>query len=71
MANKVIPFPKSTPALPEPVIDPRSRIILNIGKQCFALDISCQATVLNPAPAPVVAAPVDSLGGKGRKAPKQ
>lgn len=32
--------------------------------------ISCQATVLNPVPAPVGAPPVNSLGGKGRRAPK-
>jgi hypothetical protein len=70
MANKVIPFPRSTPALPQPVIDPQSRIILHIGKQRFAIDISCQTTVLNPVPAPVIAPPVNSLGDQGRKAPK-
>jgi hypothetical protein len=44
-------------------IDPHNRIILHIGKQRVAFDISCQATVLNPAP-------VNQLGGKGRKTPK-
>jgi hypothetical protein len=64
MANKVIPFPRSAVALPEPVIDPQSRIILHIGKQRFAIDISCQATVLNPVSPPVAAPPVNSLGDK-------
>jgi len=50
MNDKVIPFPQSAPASPQPVIEPQSRIIMHIGKQRFALDITCRATVLNPVP---------------------
>jgi hypothetical protein len=65
MANKVILFPESAPALPQPVINPQGRIILHIGKQRFAIDISCRTTMLNPVPAPVIAPPVNNLGDKG------
>jgi hypothetical protein len=44
---------------------------MHIGKQRFAIDISCQATVLNPVPAPVIAPSANSLGGKVRKTPKR
>jgi len=72
MTNKVIPFPQSAPTAPPSVVSPQNRIILNIGRQRIAMDVSCQATVLNPVPAPVVKAPapVNGHGGKGRKAPK-
>lgn len=52
------------------VIDRKSRVIVHIGKQRIALDICCQATALNPMPAPVVTAPFNRLGGKGRKVQK-
>ncbi len=71
MANQVIPFPRSAPALPQPIVDPQSRIIMPIGKQRFAIAIWCQATVLNAVPAPVMAPPVNNLGGTGRRAPKR
>jgi hypothetical protein len=64
MANKVIPFPRSAPTLPQPVIDPQGRIIMHIGRQRFAIDISCQAKKLNSEPASV-----ERLGGKGPKPP--
>lgn len=71
MANKVIPFPQSTPGIPQPVINHQNRVILHIGRQRIALDISCRATELNSEPAPIVmAAPITILGGKGHKAPK-
>jgi hypothetical protein len=70
MAKKVIPFPQPAPSSLRPVIDRQSRVIVHIGKQRIALDISCQATVLNPVPAPVVEAPVNSIGGEQRPAPK-
>jgi hypothetical protein len=72
MTTKVIPFPQSAPASPQPVIEPQNRIIINIGRQRIALEMSCHATVLNPVPAPVVEAPaqVNGRGGKVRKAPK-
>jgi hypothetical protein len=34
------------------------------------MDISCQATVLNPVPALVVGAPANGRDGKVRKAPR-
>jgi hypothetical protein len=70
--KKVIPHPQSAPTFPQPVIDPQNRIIINIGKQRIALDISCQATYLNPVPTSMAEAPVpvNGRGGKGRKAPK-
>ena len=69
MTKKVIPFPQAVPTVPPSVVAPMNRIILNIGKQCFALDISCRARMLNPASAPMVEAPalVNGPGGKIRK----
>jgi hypothetical protein len=69
MANKVIPFPQSAPAFPQPVIDHQNRIVVHIGRQRVAFDISCRATMLNSEPAPVVV--VNSLDGKGRKMPRR
>ena len=50
MDKKVIPFP--TPKQPAGLagILPRSRIIMQIGRQRIALDISCQVTELSPPP---------------------
>ena len=65
MDKKVIPFP--APASPRPGPEPAHRVIVNIGKQRIAFDISCHATVLNPAPGPKVALPVHTAGRKKRK----
>jgi hypothetical protein len=72
MTNKVMPFPQAAATVPPSVVGPQNRIILNLGQQRIAMDISCQATVLNPVPATVVEVPaqVNGRGGKARKAPK-
>ena len=55
MDNKVIPFPAQTPEVPSPGSRPGHRIVVRIGRQRVAFDISCQATVLDDAPGlPVV-----------------
>ena len=51
MNKKVIPFPAPVPAALPPGMVQGSRILVHIGKQRIALDLSCHATVLNPAPA--------------------
>jgi hypothetical protein len=69
MTKKVIPFPQAAPTVLPSLVGPRNRIILHIGRQCIVMDISCQATVLNPVPATVVkaSAPGNNPGGKIRK----
>ena len=65
--QKVIPFSTPAPASPLPGPEPAHRVVVNIGKQRIAFDISCHATVLNPAPAPMVVPPVHAAGQKKRK----
>ena len=67
MDKKVIPFPAPAQAAPPPGMAPPSRIMVHIGKQRIAFDISCRATVLNPAPGPKLALPVHTAGRKKRK----
>ena len=68
MTKKVIAFPEGASILPRSVAGPQNRIILKLGKQRIALDIACQATLLNPVPAPlVVAAQANGPGGKIRQ----
>jgi hypothetical protein len=52
--NKVLPFPEQSgsPEL-EPISTRQQRVIIEIGRQRVAFDISTQITKLNPAPAPV------------------
>ena len=66
MNKNVIPFPAPVPAAAPPVMVPPSRILVHIGKQRIALDLSCQATVLNPAPAALPVLPV-ALGGRKKR----
>jgi hypothetical protein len=72
MTRKVIPFPQAAPTVPPSVVGPQNRILLNIGKPRIAIDISCQATLLNPLPATVAGAPAPVIGRdrKVRKASK-
>jgi hypothetical protein len=68
MTKKIISFRRPTPSLAQPEVSSCKRILICIGKQRVALDICCQATILNspPAPAPVaVMAPAS--GGDGRR----
>ena len=67
MEKKVIPFPAPMPAAVPPATAPPSRILVRIGKQRIALDLSCHATVLNPAPAALRVLPVPFEGRKKRK----
>jgi|tagenome__1003787_1003787.scaffolds.fasta_scaffold19028117_1 hypothetical protein len=62
--QKVIPFPAPMEVTPPAQTERLNRIVVRIGKQRIAFDISCQATVLNPAP--VVRQPVN-IGRKKRK----
>jgi hypothetical protein len=63
--QKVIPFPAPMGVTPPAQTERPNRIIVRIGKQRIAFDISCQATVLNPAP--VIHQPVKNIGRKKRK----
>ena len=60
----LIPFPAPMEVTPPAQTERLNRIVVRIGKQRIAFDISCQATVLNPAP--VVRQPVN-IGRKKRK----
>ena len=68
MNKKVISFPAPVPAALPPGMVPPSRILVHIGKQRIALDLSCHATVLNPAPSELRVLPVSFGAGKKRKA---
>ena len=57
MKAKIRPFPEPPAAAPA-----GDRIVLNIGKQRIAFEISCKAQVLDPAPEVIEMPPV-----KGRK----
>ena len=68
MKKKVIPFPAPLPAaVPSAMVAP-SRILVHVGKQRIALDLSCHASVLNPAPPALRALPVSLEERKKRKA---
>jgi hypothetical protein len=71
MTKKVIPFRQPTPCQAQPEVSSCKRILICIGKQRVALDIYCQATILNspPAPAPV-AVMARASGGDRRHKPK-
>jgi hypothetical protein len=52
MRKKVIPFPPRKAADATLVTQGRSRIVVHIGAQRYAMDITCKATALPPEPAP-------------------
>jgi hypothetical protein len=52
MRKKVIDFPKRKSSAPELSVPHRSRIMVHVGAERFALDISCKATRLPSAAAP-------------------
>ena len=52
MPKKVIPFRPRKAVSSPPVTQGRSRIIIHVGAQRYAMDITCEATVLPPEPAP-------------------
>ena len=54
MPKKVIPFPPRPAASSRPVTTGRSRIVIHVGAQHYAMDIPCEATVLPPPRAPAV-----------------
>ena len=54
MPKKVIPFSPHPAASSQPVTTGRSRVVIHVGAQHYAMDITCEATVLQPAPAPAV-----------------
>ena len=51
MRKKVIPLPPRKAASPPPVMG-CSRILIHVGAQRYAMDITCEATALPPEPAP-------------------
>jgi hypothetical protein len=52
MRKKVIPFPPRKAAGVQPVTQGRSRIVVHIGALRYAMDITCEASVLPPETAP-------------------
>jgi hypothetical protein len=52
MRKKVILFPPRKAAGAPPVTQGRSRIVVHIGAQRYAMDITCEASVLPPETAP-------------------
>ena len=52
MRKKVIPFPPGKVASVPPVPPGRSRIVIHVGAQRYAIDINCEASVLPPEVAP-------------------
>jgi len=52
MPKKVIPFPPRKAANPRPVTQGPSRILIRVGAQRYALNISCEAVIVPPEPAP-------------------
>jgi hypothetical protein len=67
MDKKVILFPISVQPAGKVAIPPPSRIILRIGQQRIAFDISCQVTELPPPPEPVVISPEKNAVRKKRR----
>jgi hypothetical protein len=71
MTNQVISFPRTAPVLPQPEVSSGKRILICIGKQRVALDICCQATILNSPTAHASVAVIASAGsGDSRRKPK-
>ena len=52
MRKKVIPFPPRKVASAPPVPPGRSRIVIHVGAQRYAIDINCEASVLPPEASP-------------------
>jgi len=52
MPKKVLPFPRRKPASAPPLTQARSRVIIHLGAQQYALDITCEAAALPPEPTP-------------------
>ena len=52
MRKKVIPFRPQTAASAPPVPPGRSRIVIHVGAQRYAIDLNCEASVLPPEAAP-------------------
>jgi hypothetical protein len=52
MRKKVLRFPRRKLAGSQPVTQGRSRVIIHVGAQRYAMGITCQASVLRPEPAP-------------------
>ena len=52
MPKKVLPFPPGKAVSAQPVTRGRSRIVIHVGAQRYAIDLTCEASVLPPAPAP-------------------
>jgi hypothetical protein len=67
MDNKLIPFPAPAPTAGPAGIQSFDRIIMQIGQQRIAFDISCQVTELGPPPETVVMPPSNRRGHKKRK----
>ena len=59
MPKKVLPFPTRNPDSSEQVTQGHSHILIRVGTQRYAMEITCKATVLPPEPAP--AAPPNRL----------
>jgi hypothetical protein len=55
MAKKVTPFldKKTASQEPNPLLPQRSRIVVGVGRNRYAIDLSASVTPLSPVPAPV------------------
>jgi hypothetical protein len=54
MNQNVIRFPDPTPGPTSPDTTLTNRLIVRVGKQRIAFEISCEARVLNPALGPIL-----------------
>ena len=52
MTKKVVPLPPRRATPMKTVSERQSRIVIRLGKQRYALDITCQASILPPEPPP-------------------
>jgi hypothetical protein len=52
MRKKVLPFPRRKAASAPLVMQGRSRVIIHVGAQRYAMDITCEAAALPPEPTP-------------------
>jgi hypothetical protein len=52
MRKKVIQFPQRKAQAPPPITTGCSRVLIHVGAQRYAMDITCEATALPPEPAP-------------------
>jgi hypothetical protein len=67
MKNKVIPFPASSQSIPPGGLEGSHRVLVRLGSQRIALDLTCRAILLPATPAPTGVPPVHAVDRKRRK----